>query len=391
MRPLFVLSMISTLSAGTLLLGACARGPAAGGEAPSVVRLSDAFSPERIDDPVAVVEPGRSEWVLGDLGEGWSWQAPVGVAGAALSDAGLRGTVEMPRPVVELTAPAALGGDDHLYAIEVRLRVSGGGTLRLAALGEEGPPAEAFAGEEVPLGLSTPLLPGDEPQTYRLEMARSFVLGPFARREIRRVVLRPSDLPGADFVLESVRLIFHREHLATVPSGLGWHDLGEVWRETLVSRPGETLRLPVRLPDRRPALDLALGTPADAPIRFQVELVADGEEPHRILKRTVTQQERWEEERIDLAQWAGRDVELRLRADSEVPGAVALWGSGAVRARGAGPAAAGAAAPQGVILVIADTLRKDHLDAWGYGRETAPTLTRHRTAHQPPPGGRGPV
>ena len=26
--------------------------------------------------------------------------------------------------------------------------------------------------------------------------------------------------------------------------------------------------------------------------------------------------------------------------------------------------------------MIADTLRRDHLDAWGYGRETAPTLTR---------------
>lgn len=369
-------SLLLALSATALLFGACAQGPAAGDDAPSVVRLSDAFSPDRIDDPVEVVEPERSEWVLSELGEGWGWRAPVGVVGTAVGDAGLGGTVEMPRPVVELTAPKALGGDDHLYAIEVRLKVSGGETLSLAALDEEGPPAEAFAGEEVPFALSTPLLPGEETQTYRLELARSFPLGPFARREIRRVVLRPSDVPGAELLLESVRLIFHREHLATVPSGLGWHDLGEVWRETLVSRPGEVLRLPVRVPDRRPVLDLALGTPVDAPIRFQVELAGAAEEPLRILKRTVTQQERWEEERIDLAEWAGREVELRLQADSEVPGAVALWGSGAVRARRAGPAAEGAAAPQGVILVIADTLRKDHLDAWGYGRETAPTLSR---------------
>jgi arylsulfatase A-like enzyme len=369
MRPLHLLVL------GVVFLGGCARGPA-GGEAPAVVRLAEAFAPEMIEDPAAVVEPGRSEWLLGDLREGWTWRAPVGVAGAAVAGGGLTGAVAMPRPVVELAAPAALGGDDHLYAIEVRLRVSGGETLHLTALGDDGPPAEAFAGEAPPFALSTPLVPGAEPHTYRIELPRAMVLGPFAGREVRRVVLRPSDLPGAEFALESVRLVFHREHLATVPSGLGWHDLADVWRETLVSRSGETLRIPVRVPASRPVLDLAVGTPVDAPTRFAVEVAAGGEEPRRVLRRTITQQERWEDERVDLSPWAGREVELVLRADSEAPGAVALWGSAAVRARGVGPAAPGAAAPQGVILVIADTLRRDHLDAWGYGRETAPTLSR---------------
>ena len=36
----------------------------------------------------------------------------------------------------------------------------------------------------------------------------------------------------------------------------------------------------------------------------------------------------------------------------------------------------GAPAPQGVILVVADTLRKDHLNFHGYERETAPFLAR---------------
>ncbi len=38
--------------------------------------------------------------------------------------------------------------------------------------------------------------------------------------------------------------------------------------------------------------------------------------------------------------------------------------------------AAGGDGPQAVILFLADTLRSDHLDAWGYHRETAPTLSR---------------
>ncbi|MCP4655606.1 MAG: sulfatase, partial [bacterium] len=44
------------------------------------------------------------------------------------------------------------------------------------------------------------------------------------------------------------------------------------------------------------------------------------------------------------------------------------------------PAATGAGAgretPQGVILIVADTLRSDHLDAYGYPRPTAPVLSR---------------
>lgn len=389
MRPWFRPALPAASAVALLLVfvlaltTACSGGPEARGDDPVAVRLADAFTPEMIDDPVAVEAPERSEWVLADLAPGWTWEAPAGVAGAAVGEAGLSGTVESPRPVLALTAPEDLGGDDRLHSIEVRMRVSEGETLHLAALGAEvaeetegDPPAAAFAGEEVPLALTTPLVPGDEVQTYRIEMAKAFPLGPFAHRDVRRVVLRPSEAPGATFTLESVRLVFHGEHLAEVPSGLGWHGLGDVWRETLVSRPGETLRVPVRVPRQRPVLHLAVGSPEDAPARFEVAVATAGREPERIVRRTVTQPDRWEDESVDLTPWAGREVELRLSVASESAGTVGLWGSGAVRARGAGPAAADAEAPQGVIVVIADTLRRDHLDAWDYDRKTAPTLTR---------------
>jgi len=65
MRPLYLLVL------GVVFLGGCARGPA-GGEAPAVVRLAAAFAPEMVEDPAAVVEPERSEWLLGELREGWT-------------------------------------------------------------------------------------------------------------------------------------------------------------------------------------------------------------------------------------------------------------------------------------------------------------------------------
>jgi arylsulfatase A-like enzyme len=75
---------------------------------------------------------------------------------------------------------------------------------------------------------------------------------------------------------------------------------------------------------------------------------------------------------VDLAPYAGRKVALSLSLSAEQAGAIGLWGAPVVRSRGA----ARADAPQGVILIWADTLRRDHLDVYGYGRKTAPVLTR---------------
>ena len=71
---------------------------------------------------------------------------------------------------------------------------------------------------------------------------------------------------------------------------------------------------------------------------------------------------------------------MSLSVASEKPGAIGFWGSPVVRARGAMPASAprsqAALRPQGVILVWADTLRRDHLGAYGYARPTSPNLDR---------------
>jgi arylsulfatase A-like enzyme len=102
----------------------------------------------------------------------------------------------------------------------------------------------------------------------------------------------------------------------------------------------------------------------------------EGGAERTVLRHTVTTADRWEVDPVPLEEWAGEEVELVLRADCESADALAFWGGPAVRSRLAGSAAPAADRPQGVVLVIADTLRRDHLDAWGYGRATAPTLRR---------------
>src|SRR5207245_1806951 len=85
-----------------------------------------------------------------------------------------------------------------------------------------------------------PGVAGPEMRTYTLETRA--LPGAITASDTRHILLRPTDAQGASFEVESVRLVFRKEHLAGVPSGLGWHGLSEVYRETLVARSPEVIR-----------------------------------------------------------------------------------------------------------------------------------------------------
>src|SRR5262249_57226308 len=88
----------------------------------------------------------------------------------------------------------------------------------------------------VPWVITTPLQPGDKVQTYTITPP-----APISGPRIRHVLIRPTDVAGADFAIESVRLVFRREHLASVPSGVSWQGLRAIspakratpWPETV--------------------------------------------------------------------------------------------------------------------------------------------------------------
>ena len=131
--------------------------------------------------------------------------------------------------------------------------------------------------------------------------------------------------------------------------------------------------------------DLAeVGTIEEGAVTFRVSLQRVGgsasAEETILLERTVTTPDRWEPASVELADFAGEDVMLSLTLAAAEPGAIGFWGSPAVRNRGQAPPGVLAdrteEPPHGVILIMADTLRSDHLDAYGYERATAPTLRR---------------
>lgn len=353
-------ALLPILLASALL--ACEETPPAS-EAPATQRLVESFSAEHVENAApAPAIPARTELRFTDA-QAVKFEAGPGVAELAVKQGMLSGRTTSAQPALRLSLPAEPEPGDFVHALELRMRVSAGQNLALNLR------PSAAAGEDVlaqpillwPIG--GPVVPGGELRTYTLEPQV-----PVASDRLRELLLSPCDAAGAQFEIESLRVIFAKEHLASVSSGPGWHGLSEIYRETLVARAPEILRFPVVVPAAA-RLDLALGTIENDALRFRIS-AREGAEETLLAERTLTQPQRWEPLRVDLTEFAGQSIELALALESERAGAIGFWGAPVLRStapRGAVP---------NVIVILADTLRRDHLDVYGHTRETAPTLAR---------------
>ncbi|MET0552483.1 MAG: sulfatase [Vicinamibacteria bacterium] len=348
------------------LAAACSRPPAA---PPGTTRLVDVFDRKLVSGGSTAAAPAlpRTEWRFDGPGAALQgWEAGPGVEGLQVRDGRLVGRSTTDFPILHLERVAGLDNPDQLHSIEVRLRVSAGARLGLVlrTMPAIDLATEPARGASVPWPFQSVLAPGGETKTVTIAAP-----APVTGSRVRHVLLRPTDTAGATFEIESVRLVFRREVLAGTASGVGWQGLRDVFRETIVTRTPETARFAVTVP-ARPLLDLSVGTPENGAVTFRVAVERAGRESV-VLTHTVTTAYRWERRSVDLGAFAGEAVTLALSATADRPGTLAFWGAPAVRQR-----AAEAKAPQLVVLVQGDTLRPDHLDAYGYERATAPTLKR---------------
>ena len=389
-----------------------------GSPEPTAIRLLDLFETAAVDGTVSAAPVDPTEWRFdgegtiplpdppeedeADTDEGedeeenepppdlrptFGWAALNDVDGFEVVD-GRGGGTSGELPVLHAVRPDdLLDENDLLQAVEITMQVSAGSQVGITfnggrQLNEERTLRTIRNATEPPLHAE--LEPGDEFHTYRLENpGRSFSVG-----GLRNILVQPTDAADATFAIESVRLVMRKEHLRSIDSGPGWQGLDEVYRETIVSRAPERLTLEVELPSD-PWLDLAVGTVEDHPVTFSVG-IDTGSGETGLWRRTVTLPRRWETQRIELDQYAGQRVTLALALDGDEDGLVGFWGAPVVRNSGARVPPAddaitdaratladgGSSTPRGVIVFLGDTLRRDHLDAWGHGRKTAPTVTR---------------
>ena len=396
----------SLVMTATVVLSSCGGSPE-----PVSIRLVDMFEAATVEGSVAIDPVDPTEWrfdgdgtiALPDPAEDnedaeddeeepedrsatFGWAALNDIEGVDVVDGRLVGTTgEL--PLLHAVRPDdLLDENDLLHAVEITMQVSAGTAVGVTfnggrRLNEERVLRSIRNAPEPPLHAE--LEPGDEFHEYRLENpGRSFSVG-----GLRNILLQPTDAADATFAIESVRLIMRKEHLRSIASGPGWQGLDEIYRETIVSRAPERVALDLTLPTN-PWLELAVGTVEDHPVTFNVAIDAGaGDTP--LWRRTVTLPRRWETQRIELAEYAGQQVTLALSLEGDEDGLVGFWGTPVVRSSGArvppvddarsearaALADGGSTTPQGVIVFLGDTLRSDHLDAWGHGRKTAPTLT----------------
>jgi arylsulfatase A-like enzyme len=363
---------------GLAVLGGC--GETTAPAASSTIRLVDRFEDREATTIEHRVEPRRIdplEWRFDGGAGATDWAPGPGLESLEVRDGLLAGRTDDDFPVIVLERTRPTDPDDLLHSVEVRLRVSAGADLavQFAPPGDLDLEGVVAQGRLVPWRIATPVIAGPEPRTYVLSAEESPFSTPGAG--IGHVLVRPTDAAGADFEIESVRLVFRRDHLSSIPSGVSWQGLSEIYHETLVARAPERLSFALDLPENA-RLELSVGTIEDEPVSFRIAarpLRASAETERVLAERTVTGPGRWEPVTVDLGEHAGQRVALTLGLEGAREGALGFWGSPAIHsAPQAPPPAVGL--PQGVILVLADTLRRDHLGTYGYGRDTDPTLQR---------------
>ena len=359
-------------------LPACSRETPEAGRA---VRLVDLFKPESVSGgaPKSERELPRIEWRFDgpapapapkEFAETRGVQAGPNLQGLAIRDGHLTGKSTTDAPLIRLARTRNLDNRDQFHALEIRLRVSAGTNLTATLRG----PAPLNLPEEVgrikaPFGnLTTPIVAGPEFQTYTLTSP-----APLNMSRAHQLLIRPTDAANATFDIESIRVITRTEQLASLPSGVGWQGMSEVYRESLVSRSPETMKFDVPVP-KNGWLDLAVGTVDDQPATFRVAVNGggSGQGERVLLDHTVTTPYRWERQPVDLSEFGGRTVQLSLSLVADAKGIPGFWGTPVIRTRTTPPREA----PQGVILIQADTLRPDHLGVYGHKRDTTPFLSQ---------------
>lgn len=350
-----------------------------GSDAPTMVRLVDIFDAASVEGaPDSAEAAPQALWNFAETGGDptLGWRAGPGVANLRVVDGKLTGRATSEFPIIYAPRPESVDTAGRFHSFEIHATASDGAEIRAHLSNSEEPELDDMqevTGNQWPMegrlsGESIQSVTLSDPRLPRLSNART-------------ILLRPADTSGSTFEIESIRLLSQREHLASIPSGIGWHGLSEVYRESLVSRSPESFTVSVDIPSNS-WLDLHVGTVEDAPVTFVITDVT-GDSETTLIRRTITTKDEWALASTDLRDVTGTR-QLRFSLDVDVDRMLGYWGSPAIRVRDAVPAAPEPAAeligspapPQGVILIMMDTLRKDHTSLYGYERDTTPTLAK---------------
>ena len=286
--------------AALLVTAGCAEPPSSG-----PVRLVDRFAEARVEGTPAasIATYAPTQWRFSDGAT--IWRAAQNIEELRIEDGAMRGRSTSDQPVLVAERLGDVPASEILYGVEVRARTSAGTQLSVRFDGGQELNLPRALGS--PLGaLTTPIGAGDDMQTFFIRATSA--LSPAG---LTHVILLPTNEAGADFEVESVRLVFRGEHLRSVDSGVGWHGMSEVYRETLVTRSPEVVHYELELP-AEPALEFAVGTTQAGPVTFRVEVGG------YVLEEVVSEPDVWHAASLDLEGLGGEQVEMTLAIEAVV-------------------------------------------------------------------------
>ena len=285
-------------------------------------------------------------------------------------------------------------GDVRSNAIEPAQMPFFGATFWMAELNEAGPMETLLTDEAQQRIEKRQLFPTSSGKSGWQTQRRFFRTGPEARSLLVALMLGTTeDVSSGAVDFASIRLRkvapealwgdwLAREidaRAAVQPASGDWRDerltsanLGTEVRPSIALFPGESLRFRLRLPAGKPRLECGVGPwPPDiahgwnGAQTFVVQV--DGQELARVSRPLVEEatDARWTALEADLAAHAGEEVELSLALEGAGPG---VFGAPLVRDATARPAG------KNLLLISIDTLRADHVGAYGAQSGATPHL-----------------
>jgi arylsulfatase A-like enzyme len=205
--------------------------------------------------------------------------------------------------------------------------------------------------------------PDGEFHTYRIDATTVLSKRMNPGDRIRSVVLRPSDVAGDRVEIDYLRFIPKVDRYSDAAVGRSYETLNQELRRVLYAGTPQRLGYSLLVPAQAPRLRFGMGILNDnAPVDFSVG-VTDDDGTTEVQRLRVEGSDRWHDAFVDLSPWAGRQVRIDFAAAGGA-GNIAFFSN---------PVLYGAPPRRfNVVIALEDTLRADHLSAYGHERPTSP-------------------
>ena len=179
----------------------------------------------------------------------------------------------------------------------------------------------------------------------------------------RTLAIMPTDSLQDAVAIHSIRLV---PKPAEFVNAVGRQFIGKAdeYRQAVYVRAPSAITFPVSVP-KGARLHFGIGTTVrGVPVKFRISVEGSRE----LFSKVYENLDRWDDNEIDLTQFGGRKVMLRLSTEASEHGAVGLW---------ANPVLTNTPITRPNILIYTiDTLRADHASLYGYERDTTPFLRK---------------